>query len=304
MVSHICLSLLFLFLGFSAANADVVFFEDFNTDSADVDRTEWTTPEGASAFFGRTALRNPHIPSSMTAGLPITIAVADGAAKLRLDTYNPTDPNVNKTSFWGSEMDTRQSWQPSGGKGISFEARTRSNGIPPGVVTSMFGYHLINSSTGERNEVDFEFLSNHYNYNAPESKILINYFLNERTASAGHPELLTYGINFEEYNTFRIDWYENEMQWYVNGSLLASRAVTIPTQMDLRFNIWVPDSSFGDAYNGALLPAQSLAANNSYFYEIDWVKVSVTPEPASILLFAAGGISLGVFLALKRKKTA
>lgn len=298
--------IVFIFLSFlvTAANADVLLWEDFNIAADDIDRNVWTTPEGNAAFFGRTAIRNPESPTE--GGLPTTINVEDGVAKLRLDTYNPTDPNNPKTSFWGSEMDTKRQFQPpSGGLVVSFEARVRANGIPPGVVTSMFGYNLLNAGTGNRDEVDFEFLSNHYNTDPP--KVLINYFRNESTASGGDPRLLPVNIDFAQFNTFRADWSENEVKWYINNNLLATQAVTMPNPLDLRFNIWVPDSSFIDAFNGSLMPAQTINgdnANRSYFYEIDWVKVSVTPEPASMLLFGLGAAALASRGLLRKKRQA
>ena len=304
-----CVTFIFLFILGSAANADDLFFEDFNTAGDDINRSIWTTPEGNAAFFGRTAIRNPNIPSSITEGLPTTIpieniTVENGVAKLRLDTYNPTDPNTTKTSFWGSEMDTQQKWKPSGGLGISFEARVRSKDMPQGVVTSMFGYNLISSSasTSNRDEIDFEFLSNHYNTEPP--KVLINYFRNEPTNSAGAPELLPLDIEFkfEDFHTFRIDLYEDEVQWYIDDNLLKTKAVEIPSELDLRFNIWAPDSSFSEAFDASLIPAQSLAENQSYFYEVDWVRVSVTPEPISSTLFLIGSAIFGLAGYKKRKK--
>ncbi len=292
------------------ANADVLLWEDFNATAEDIDRTVWTTPTGNAAFFGRTAIRNPF--SSPTEGLPTKIKVEDGVAKLRLDTYNPTDLYGIKDTFWGSEMDTKRQFQPpSGGLVVSFEARVRSNGIPPGVVTSMFGYNLLSTNPVVRDEVDFEFLSNHYNYNIDLLKnspqVLINYYRNEGTDSGGHPELLPVNIDFAEFNTFKMDWSENKVKWYINDNLLAARDITMPNPLDLRFNIWVPDDSFGAAFNGNLEPAQSINGdypNQSYFYEIDWVKVSVTPEPVSSALFLLGVGALGSRSLLRKRRRA
>lgn len=301
------IAFIFLSVFVTFANADVLLWENFNIASEDVNRDVWTSPEGDAAYFGRTAIRNPNIEDWMTEGLPKKIPVyvdeeGNGFARLRLDTYNPTDSKEAKTSFWGSEIDTKQQFQPpSGGAVVSFEARVRSNGIPTGVVTSMFGYNLLNTGTGNRDEVDFEFLSNHYNTDPPQ--VLINYFRDESTVSGGAPQLLPVdGIDFAQFNTFRTDWSENEVKWYINDNLLATQIVTMPNPLDLRFNIWVPDGSFVDAFDKNLEPAQSIGANQPYFYEIDWVKVSVTPEPISSALFLLGAVALGSKSLLRKKR--
>ncbi len=276
-----------LLFGVYAGNsfATLLFFDGFDAPAADVDRSVWETQEGSAAFFGQTAIRNPK--SSPTAGLPSTIEVTnEGYARLRLDTFNPTDP-AHRT-FWGSEIDTIQEWKPSSTEGIRFEARVR-NGINylSGMITSVFSYGLADNGL-TRDEIDFEFLTKQY-INTIKKKIFVNRFNNEGFSSGGAGELIETSIDFTDWNLFRIDWTPQFIRWYVNDVKVATADANIPiNEMGMRLNIWVPDQYFTEAYDSDLKAAISLSENQTFFYDVDFARVSsftVVPEPATGIMF-------------------
>lgn len=292
----------------SLSAADVLFEDNFDVDAGGmINYGAWTVPEGDAAIFGQSALRNPNIPDWMTSGLPQEIFVENGAAQLRLDTFNPTDwwyqQGYDNSTFWGSEMDTIQQWSPTSTEAIRFEARVKNDvNTPSGVVTSVFGFGLTGVGTN-KDEIDFEFLSKQYLDTTSPETLMVNSFNDEPYTSAGTPELLAIDLDFSVYNTFRMDWYDDQIQWYVNDMFVYSQDVTLSHAMGLRLNTWVPDSYFGQAYDSSLVAAAQLADNQTYIYEVDWARVSsfadssAVPEPATIILFG-----IGVVGAALRKK--
>ena len=327
-----CLVFIFLFVLTSAANAEeieVLFEDNFNTPSDDVNRENWTSVEWTEtynpAFFGRTAIRNPKIPAEAMdsdwnlADNAVKVGTSAfnsgiGVAKLRLDRYNPIIPELGNdyTSFWGSEIDTGNGNNlndfetyslQNHPEGISFEARIRpspyllanpSAEIPGGMVTSVFAYGLRNEA-GIRDEIDFEFLTN-----SEINNIHLNYYANTADGG-GNPESVTVsGFNPKLFNTVKINWFTDKIEWCVNGTLIhtvnASDGANIPQgPMGLRINVWAPDDSWDDAYDELFQPVSDIAYNEAYIYEVDWAKVSVAPEPVSSLLFLLGSATLGLF---------
>lgn len=299
--------LFFLFLivcngTISVVEATVLFEDSFDVFSDDVNRAIWTSPDG---FCGRTAIRNPNIPDGMTDGMdkkiPVVLSSFDSSksvATLALSTYNPTDTNTPHTSFWGSEIDSIPTFSPTDTTGISFEARVRSDGnIPKGVVTSVFSF--ANAVGTNKDEIDFEFLSNLY-VGTTNPEVLINHYTNQPPGK-GSPVYLPTNIDFNDFNTFKINWFKDNIQWFINNNLIYTLNSDIPTQpMSMRLNIWAPASDWQFGYDSALQPVSTRNENTDYIYEVDWVKVSsldvgssVVPEPMSgLLFFICGGFLL------------
>jgi len=292
---------LFFLLLHARAEAGILFHDDFNTPAEYVDRSLWTTPEGPAGFFGQTAIRNPHIPDSMTGGLRKTVEVGNspadpgvGVAKLLLSTYNPTDPA--HLTFWGSEIDTIQTFSPTPEQGIAFEARVRaSESIPPGVITSIFGFGEIGVGN-LKDEIDMEFLSNLYLPSSGTPQFLVNRFVSEPPSAAGRPETLPFpnGVNVTEFNTYKIVWFTDKIEWYVNDVRVFEANRDIPNHpLNMRLNIWVPGPEWALAYNSGLQASPSLQENIDYLYEIDYVTVfHVNPVPEPQTLSLLGGTLL------------
>jgi len=258
-----------------AEHTPVLLFDDFEVASPDVDRSVWTTPTGAAAFFGRTAIRNP----LSVAGDGGKVPVADGVAHLLLSTCNPT-ARVPGDSFWGSEIDSIQTFAIGGSiPGLQFEARVASPlGKPPGIVTSLFGYRLIDAQSTNHDEVDWEFASNLYQPGVDPPQALINHYADE-PLGAGHGvalELPT-GFDFTSFHTYGFRLFPGRIEWLVDGLVRYSSTSAVPTgPMGVNLNVWAPAPEFGIAYSAALQPVPHAQANVDFDYRVDWVRVSST----------------------------
>ena len=78
----------------------------------------------------------------------------------------------------------------------------------------------------------------------------------------------------------------------------------------MRLNIWAPcdstESSFIQpwdlAHDPSLLAVDMVGDNEAYFYEVEWAKVSVAPEPFSSVLFLVGSGVFGLKGLIMRRK--
>ena len=192
--------------------------------------------------------------------------MASGVVRLQLDTHNPT-ALVAGDSFWGSEIVTHREF--SRGTGLRVRARVRLvDPLERGIVASFFTYALRGSA---RDEIDFELLTN----NAGRNSVLTNVFRNDGFTSAGHPQLVMLpAFQPADFNELEIEWRPDRIVWKVNGAVVRTETAVVPDgPMTLRFNLWVPDANFADAYDAALQPAASAQTNRRFFYEIDFVEV-------------------------------
>ncbi|MFA5261596.1 MAG: family 16 glycosylhydrolase, partial [Candidatus Omnitrophota bacterium] len=101
-----------------------------------------------------------------------------------------------------------------------------------------------------------------------------------------------------EFNTYRIVWFTDKIEWYVNDILVYQTDTAIPAHpLSMRLNIWVPGQEWALAYDPNLLAAQSVNENINYLYEIDYVtvfNVSTIPEPQTLYLLG-GTLLCGFF---------
>ena len=253
-----------------------LFFDDFNGSS--LDETVWRLPTGNGTFYGRTQIKPPEFNSQN-----LRPEVNGGSVTLQLDTYNASDPNTN--SFWGHEIQTRQSFLP-GANGVSIETRMRFLDTPAGGLVGGFFTWGYDNNSGIRDEIDVELLTN--DLAANRERLLTNVYnnasINEpgNSAFAGIP-----GFNMTEWNSYEILWLPDRIQWIINGSLIREQIVTVDNNpSEVRLNIWAPNEGFSAAYNPALQPTD-LAGNQQYQLEVDYVRVSSVPLPPALLLFSS-----------------
>lgn len=220
--------------------------------------------------------------------LGFTPAVTGGIAQLRLDTYNPNNPGG---SFKGTEIWTNAQYAV-GTAGLEMEARVQVNPLPDGLVTSFFTYAArTNFNPPLADEIDFEDLSKQDNAAAAGSKpILLTTWNDYRTdgSNFGDPNVhnsvpvIASGVNLAQYNTYRIRWLGNRVEWYVNDVLVRTATQAVATDpMNVRLNFWAPASEWSDAYSAALQPTSSAAANKTYLYNVDWVAIRNAYSPVS-----------------------
>lgn len=246
----------------SSSFAQEIFRDDFNGGSVDLSKWQVMTHIVGRSQFGNTPV------------------VSGGFARLKHDTYNAQAPGAR---FRGTELATN-AFLSRGANGIELEARVRSNAMTNGLVTSFFTY--ISRSSGGTilwDEIDFEFLSNRTNAVAGSDPVLTSTYNDFNLSTQPYGDEVTQSsrehtvnaLNLTQFNTFRIKWLNNRLEWYTNGRLM--RTVTgslVPTDATrARFNFWAPGNEWGAAYSSALNPTSIPANNQSAFYDVDWMVV-------------------------------
>jgi hypothetical protein len=265
-----------LLVGASAASGEVLLDDDF--DGSALDPVLWFQPVGEGTFLGRTQLRAPTDP----------VVVVGGAARLALDTHNPT-ALVPGDSFLGSEIVSQQAFSPAQGEsGIAIEARMRLvPPLAPGLVGSLFVYDLV--GPGIRDEIDLELLTNFALVAGDE--LLTNVFDDAGFAEPGAVAANeVHGLDPTAFNVYTLWWRSDRIQWFVNGDLVRQEFGVLPqAALRVRLNHWAPDAAFAQAYSAALQPTADPNANEAFFTEVDRVRVTTLPEP---------GLPLGLVAAL------
>lgn len=281
-----------VFLMTASTGAQTLLFEDeFNTNSADVNRTIWDNPS-PGWMIGRTFMRT-------YSAYPVP--VSNGYAELRLDTYNAF-ANPPGSSLLGTEIATR-TYYPVG-KGIAFEARVWIDPLlPAGTITSLFSYVFRDLGGGnlQQDEIDWEFLSNKF-VGSQMPQVSTNVYKDEflgsgQPAEFGVPAATMQGV----WNTFRVEWYPDRVRWLMNGRQVWQRFDRVPNDaMNVRLNFWAPDSNWAAAYSSQLQGATSAAQNVTYRYRIDYVRVFSLPGFADDDLNADGRVDVEDLYRLNR----
>ena len=213
-----------------AVDLQVLFADNF---SAPLDSNVWDYPHFSEknnpSFYGRTQIRQ---------SLP---DVSGGFAHLALDTFNPTDPIGS--SFYGSEIITRQTFSLNGG-GIAFEASARLVTATPGIVGSIFGYNF-DFSTHLHDEIDFELLGN--DAAAGRNRVHTNVYANE-PLGAGHGQFVPV-TDLTSFHVYRMEWYSTAVRWFIDGQLVREDTTHVPQgAMALHANNWAPTQDWGIIY--------------------------------------------------------
>ena len=255
-VFYLFKALILALLCHSDAYAKTHIFEDFN--GGVVDESIWAYPTGDASFNGRTQMRLSYPP------------VSDGLLHLQLDTYNPTANPVGN-SFYGSEIMLRKSVKR--GTGLIAEIRARMVTPVKGLVGGVFLYKYF-PATQNHSEIDFEFLSNRPN------QVQTNIYANE-PLGAGHPEFA--GIpqfDMTQFNTYRVEWLPDRVRWFINDQLVRENSTLVPKEpLNLHLNFYAPECNWAIACDANLHPASSPDSNETYFFDIDWVRITSKVSP-------------------------
>jgi hypothetical protein len=218
---------------------------------------------------------------------------ADGTtyAQLRIDTYNP-NAAFRGRQVRGVEMYTNQYWSlpASGTGGIEFEARVRAKNLPAGLVGAFFtyGYRGTYPDTYAADEVDFETLTK-----LGTNQVWLNIFDDWRpspyTPGPNRSSINTVsGLNWSDWTVYKVRWFRDRMEWLVNGVVARTEpnpavgTPILPTDpMGVRFNFWMPDGGWTDAYSAGVGPTSDPAANITYYYDIDYLRVRSVTSPST-----------------------
>ena len=232
--------------------AELLFRDDFDGERLDLSR--WGIPVGRGSYFGRAQI-NPN---------PEAYVLRDSVLNLTLSTYNPSARRPGDL-FFGSEIVSRDVYSVKGEQGIRFTAMVRFlNFVPRGVVGSLFGY---STNHRVRSEITFELFES--------QQLLTNAFDDDDFAQPGDLELIEIpSLDLTSWNELSVNWFEDRIEWYVNGNLMRVELDTLPNEdLSIRLNVWSPDEFFDMAYSELLQPVATPEESQEFTYQVDYVSV-------------------------------
>jgi len=250
------------------AQSSVLMRDDFNarySRKQTLNPNKWRTYDSGYAY-GRTQF-----------GQQPVLASESGASflRLKLSTYNSN--NNAAYPLKGTEMYSPDFTLESGKE---FEARVRSNINQGGIVAAFWTYGrrgTWGTSSYAADEIDFEFLTNR----TRDSVLFTSW--NDWNASlwnyndgVHHDDAVAVvpGLNWGGWNTYKVRWLGDRIEWFINGVLANTATQVVPNDpMNVRFNIWAPDSSWSQAYDATLQGTTDSKAAAEYYLDVDWVEV-------------------------------
>jgi len=239
----------------SQANAQVIIDEQFNGNAVD---TSTFTFDSGNTIFGRVRLNSNPPP------------VQNGTLRLRLQSFNPIDTG---DLFFADEIRTIQTFAPTADFGFSFETRARfvddaNNPLPPGVIGGIFLFGLDANfpNPNERDEIDFELLSNN-----PMNSISTNIFNDDGFNVSGNFMVTPVpGLDLTEFNDYRIEWHIDSIQFFVNDQLIREDTTDLALEpQDFRLNINAQGPEFPAAFSSLIQPTANPADNQIVIMEVD-----------------------------------
>ena len=243
------------FLAALSAEAQVIIDEQFDGNSVD---TSLFTFDNGSTIFGRVRLNSNAPP------------VQNGTLRLRLQSFNPIDTG---RLFWADEIRTRQTFAPTEDFGFSFETRARfvddfSNPLQPGIIGGIFLFGLDANfpNPNERDEIDFELLSN-----TPENFISTNIFNDDGFNVSGDFVVTSVpGLDLTDFNDYRIEWRIDSTRFFVNDQLIRQDTTDLALEpQDFRLNINAQGPEFFAAFSAQIQPTANPAQNEIFIMEVD-----------------------------------
>lgn len=236
------------------SGSGVIFSDEFN-GSGPLDSSVWHFPvwkEPDNPSFNARTQHRQSLPEQQ-----------NGALRLRLDTFNPTDPNNPKFSLLGSEAITKRSFDITNGP-VAFEARLRMDQDQKGIIGGFFTYNT--PIDGLHDEIDFEAITNRINL------IQTNIYINQQLGN-GDPVSYPLSGSLTDYHTYRIEWLPNAVRWLVDGQEVRVITHAVPQRaQELYFNIWAPLPEW-DSGDYSLTAAQNAAENRTFYMDVDYVRV-------------------------------
>lgn len=263
----------FLMMAGSAAGQIAV---DEQFDGTEVDTSVFTfSGPGDESIFGRTQLNSPGLPGAFDAP-----PVVDGSLRLRLQTFNPFGSAAGNL-FLADEIRTIRQFAPTENFSFSFETRARFvdddvNPLAPGLVGGafLFGVDANFPNPAERDEIDFELLSNF-----PQNTITTNIFNDQGFTSGGDFVVQSLpGLNITEFNDYRIVSSIESTQFFVNDALIREEFNNLAIEpQDFRLNINAPAVFFNAAFSDLLQPTDDPSQNETFIFEVDSLFINQSP---------------------------
>jgi hypothetical protein len=217
-------------------------------------------------------------------GQPAIMTDPDGTrfVRLALDTYHPEFPG---THCRGTEFMSRRDFALENGK--EFVARIRQSNVRRGLVAGFYTYGA-RGRFGQpgylSDEIDFELLGN-LPLNVPLMTCWNDW--NTRYEPGGRNDGFHHSsegdavpdLDVREWNVYKIRWFNDRIEWYVNDHLVRSERHVLPDEpMHVQFNLWAAAQDWQDAYDADLSLAHDDQATQSYYYDVDYVEVRDIPR--------------------------
>jgi len=227
-----------------------LFYDQFAYQA--VDPLVWYYPShlsqnGTPKIMGRTQYRiSPMVQSSYN------------EAKIEVDSYTK-----NGAYFSGTDLATKDSFGMNDGR-LIFTVRARMyNPVPRGMVGMIF---LQGASGNTDEQITFEFQTNDL------SQVHTRIFTRSQPDD-GLPIAYDLSSLANTYHTYVIEITSSEVIWKVDD-VEVRRSRDVPTgPVQLHFSMWVPDSSWADAYDAGLQPTNVLVNNQKGTFLIDYALV-------------------------------
>ena len=245
------------------SHAQVIINEQFDGNSVD---TSTFTFDNGSTIFGRVRLNSNAPP------------VQNGTLRLRLQSFNPIDTG---SLFFADEIRTIQTFAPSDSFGFSFETRARfvddaTNPLNPGIIGGIFLFGLDANfpNPNERDEIDFELLSNF-----PQDSISTNIFNDDGFNSSGDFVITSVpGLDLTEFNDYRIEIQIDRTRFFVNDQLIREETTDLALEpQDFRLNINAQGPEFAAAFSDMIQPTDNPADNEIAIMEVDSLVITQIP---------------------------
>ena len=250
-------------LPLQASFAQVIIDEQFDGNAVD---TSIFTFDDGNTIFGRVRLNS---------GAP---PVQNGTLRLRLQSFNPIDTG---NLFLADEIRTRRTFTPTENFGFSFETRARfvddaSNPLNRGVIGGifLFGVDANFPDVNERDEIDFELLSNN-----PQNSITTNIFNDADFNSSGDFVITSVpGLDLTQFNDYRIEIQLDRTRFFVNDQLIREETSNLALEpQDFRLNINTQGPGFAAAFSADIQPTANPADNEIWIMEVDSLLITQIP---------------------------
>ena len=247
----------------SPGHAQVIIDEQFDGNSVD---TSIFTFDNGGTIFGRVRLNSQAPP------------VQNGTLRLRLQSFNPIDTG---DLFFADEIRTIQTFAPTADFGFSFDTRARfvddaTNPLNRGIIGGIFLFGLDPNfpNPSERDEIDFELLSNN-----PQDSISTNIF-NDDGFNVGGDFVITSvpGLDLTQFNDYRIEIRIDSTRFFVNDQLIREETSDLAIDpQDFRLNINAQGPAFGAAFSADIQPTANPANNEIFIMEVDSLVITQLP---------------------------
>ncbi|MCI5158457.1 MAG: glycosyl hydrolase family protein [Candidatus Electrothrix sp. AUS1_2] len=251
----------FIVGGFVSASAEILFYDDFNTETVDRDKWSMNFWDGQ---LGRTTFRTLPFPE-----------ITNGNAVVTVESYNPEE-GLAGNYFYGADLKSLKLIPLKNGC-TSIKIRAKMDTVMPGIVGGIFLFAFRPGSNILHDEIDFEFVT------SEPDLIMTNSYSNE-PLGPGQPEVAFYESgNITDYHLYEIKWESDKVSWFLDGKLIRVETEHVPAiPMEIHLNAWVTSSEWEQAYNPDFQPATTPDDNQIFGMSVDSIEVRTTSNLSPI----------------------